>query len=133
MAWVRVQTQFAMIRAVDLCLRGTPRCPVGLTLQEDGAGLRRSRQVRRRYGPVDKTTVPFTLTLKIVYVKQLHFLLLLSTCAFSVISHFHLLFLSFSHARSFIFSSMLYIALLIFQYRALTSGYAGPDKWIRRP
>ena len=37
-AWVRVQTQFAIIRAVDLRLRGTRRRLVGLTLQ-DGAGL----------------------------------------------------------------------------------------------
>ena len=37
-AWVRVQTQFAIIRAVDLRLRGTRRHPVGQTLQ-DGAGL----------------------------------------------------------------------------------------------
>ena len=32
-AWVRVQTQFAIIRAVDLRLRGTRRRLVGLTLQ----------------------------------------------------------------------------------------------------
>ena len=38
MAWVRVQTQFAVIRAVDLRLRGTRRRLVGLTMQ-DGAGL----------------------------------------------------------------------------------------------
>ena len=37
-AWVRMQTQFAIIRAVDLRLRGTRRRLVGLTLQ-DGAGL----------------------------------------------------------------------------------------------
>ena len=37
-AWVRVQTQFAIIRAVDLRLRGTRRRLVGLTMQ-DGAGL----------------------------------------------------------------------------------------------
>ena len=38
MAWVRVQTQFAIFRAVDLRLRGTRRRLVGLTMQ-DGAGL----------------------------------------------------------------------------------------------
>ena len=37
-AFVRVQTQFAIIRAVDLRLRGTRRRLVGLTRQ-DGAGL----------------------------------------------------------------------------------------------
>ena len=38
MAWEGVQTQFAIIRAVDLRLRGTRRRLVGLTMQ-DGAGL----------------------------------------------------------------------------------------------
>ena len=38
MAWVRVQTQISIIRAVDLRLRGSRRRLTGLTIQ-DGAGL----------------------------------------------------------------------------------------------
>ena len=73
-------------------------------------------------------TAPFTLqsTFKSVHVPRAQ-LFSLSTCAFFVISHFHLLFLSFCHARSFFF----------FFFNVVPSSahfhVAGPDKWLRGP
>ena len=49
----------------------------------------------------------------------------LSTWAFSVISHFHLLFLSFCHARFFFFFNVV--------PSSAHFHVAGPDKWIRGP
>ena len=78
------------------------------------------------------TTAPFTLqsTLKSVHEKRAR-LFSLSTCAFSVISHFHLLFLSFCHARSFFFSLFYFFSNVV--PSSADFHVAGPDKWIRGP
>ena len=55
----------------------------------------------------------------------------LSTCAFSVISHFHLLFLSFCHAHSFFFFFFLFFFNVV--PSSVHFHVAGPDKWIRGP